>query len=430
MSKINERTLVLFNYDWDQREFARLAERWPHDSAGFDLFTFPSNAKLAWFDMERFVDRYAKLAKRKGWRAVTSNHEQFGALAAAMIAERLGLPGNSVNAVLASQHKLYAREVLQRVCPEVTPRFAELSCEYGHDVPDDVEYPAFVKPVKAAFSVLARTVANREELHTHTRFGAWELWVIRHLVEPFDRVMKSRLPHANTAHRMLLEEPVNGEQFNVDGYVFNGEMRVIGCVDSIMYPGTQGFMRFDVPSKLAPNVVAQMKRAIELFFKEINFTHGLFNVEFFWDDASQRLTVIEFNPRMASQFSDLYRRVNGIDLHEHAFALAHGIDPATLKRSEPSAGAASSFVYRSFDETKLIAMPSNAQKEALQRAFPDALLFAFPKDKSQIARDFKWLGSYRYGILHLGGRDEHDLRKRCERASAMLGWPAPYTLGE
>jgi biotin carboxylase len=426
MKSQHERTLVLFNYDWDQREFARLAERWPHDSAGFDLFTFPSNARLAWFDMERFVDRHAKLAKRKDWRAVTSNHEQFGALAAAMLAERLDLPGNSVNAVLASQHKLYARQVLQRVCPEVTPRFAELPCEYGHNIPDGVEYPAFVKPVKAAFSVLARNVANREELHAHTRFGAWELWVIRHLVEPFDRVMRARIPEATTAHRLLLEEPMCGEQFNLDGYVFNGETHVIGCVDSIMYPNTQAFMRFDYPTQLAPNVIDQMKQAVELFFKEINFSHGLFNVEFFWDESSQRLTVIEFNPRLASQFSDLYRRVEGIDLHEYAFALAHSVAPSTLRRCDPTAGAASSFVYRSFDPNSVIRMPSAAQRAAFLQAFPDALLFEFPKDKSQIARDFKWLGSYRYGIMHLGGRDEDDLRERCERASAMLGWPAPY----
>ncbi|MEO8250003.1 MAG: hypothetical protein ABI589_11590 [Burkholderiales bacterium] len=43
-----------------------------------------------------------------------------------------------------------------------------------------------------------------------------------------------------------------------------------------------------------------------------------------------------------------------------------------------------------------------------------------------IARDFKWLGSYRYGIIHLGGKDEADLRAQCEGACGLLGWPAPY----
>ncbi|MBP9916823.1 MAG: hypothetical protein KBF24_11485, partial [Thiobacillaceae bacterium] len=63
-----------------------------------------------------------------------------------------------------------------------------------------------------------------------------------------------------------------------------------------------------------------------------------------------------------------------------------------------------------------------ARRHALARAFPDALLFSFPKTPGQIARDFKWLGSYRYGILHLGGRDAGDLAARCLAASELLGW--------
>ena len=86
-------TLILFNYDWDAVGFERAcqgkAEAIP-EHAGFDLFSFPSNAHLAWFDIERFVNRLAKKAKAKGWTAVVSHHEQFGALAAAMLAEKMG----------------------------------------------------------------------------------------------------------------------------------------------------------------------------------------------------------------------------------------------------------------------------------------------------------------------------------------------------
>ena len=42
----------------------------------------------------------------------------------------------------------------------------------------------------------------------------------------------------------------------------------------------------------------------------VGFTHGLFNMEFFYDADADRLTVIEFNPRMAAQFSYLYLRAN------------------------------------------------------------------------------------------------------------------------
>jgi hypothetical protein len=420
------RTLVLFNYDWDRGGFARWAREFPHDARGFDLFSFPDNARLAGFDLERFTDRLARQAQRAGWRAVVSNHEQFGALAAAMLAEKLGWPGTPVAAVLACQHKLHARQVLARVCPEATPAFAPLPARYGDPAPEGLDYPCFVKPVKAAFSVLARRVSNRDELHAMTRFGAFELWVIRHLVEPFERVARARLPDAGTAHGMLLEEPVHGIQYNLDGYVFGGRLQPLGFVESVMYPGTQAFMRFDYPCRIPTAVQARAIDVARRFLGEVGFSHGLFNLEFIHDPATDRLTAIEFNPRLASQFSDLYRRVDGIDLHRVALELAYGRDPAALPRAAPTASAAASFVYRSFDRQAAPHMPSRLQRRRFEAEFPDGLLFDYPRPRSAVARDFKWLGSYRYGIVHLGGRDASDLRRRCERASEVLGWPPPY----
>jgi hypothetical protein len=192
-----------------------------------------------------------------------------------------------------------------------------------------------------------------------------------------------------------------------------------------MYPGTQAFMRFEMPSRLPAAVQARALDVARRFLDAVGFTHGLFNLEFFYDAASDRLTVIEVNPRMAAQFSDLYLRVQGIDLHALSLALAYGRDPATVPRSAPTAGAAASFVYRVFDAAQPATQPDTPAREAFARQFPDGLLFCFPKPAGSMARDFKWLGSYRYGIVHLGGRDVVDLRQRCLEASQLLGWPAP-----
>ncbi|MFZ5484064.1 MAG: ATP-grasp domain-containing protein [Pseudomonadota bacterium] len=415
-------TLVLFNYDWDRTGFARWRDEFCLDHAGFDLFSFPSNLRLAGFDLDRFVARLARRARRRGWRAVVSNHEQFGALAAALLAERMGWPGTPVAAVLACQHKLHARRVLDAVAPEANVACAPLPARYGEPIPEGLRYPLFAKPVKAAFSVLAREVHDRDELAALTRFAPWELWVIRHLVEPFERIARARLPEAGSAHRMLLETPFHGQQYNLDGYVFQGELRPLGVVESVMYPGTQAFMRFVYPCALPDPVRARAIDVARRFLAAVGFDHGLFNMEFLYDPASDRLAVIEFNPRLAAQFSDLYRRVDGLDLHRVALELAHGRDPAALPRAQPSAGIAASFVYRSFDPEARPPMPGPARRRALAREFPDALLFHFSKSPGQIARDFKWLGSYRYGILHLGGRDACDLATRCQAASAWLGW--------
>jgi hypothetical protein len=418
---------LLFSHDWDALGFGRLAGQHRFDTAGFDLFSFPSNARLIAFDLRRFAARQARRARDLGWAGVVSHHEQFGALAAALVAEAAGLPGTPVTAILACQHKLHARRVLEQVCPEANLPFAPLDARYGGPVPDGLTYPAYVKPVKAAFSVLARRVDSQADLHRHTRFGRRELWVIRHLVEPFEQVARQRLPQAGSAHRLLVEAPVQAAQFNLDGWVHQGRAHALGVVDAVMYPGTQAFMRWEHPSRLPATVQARALDVAQRFLSAVGFSHGMFNVEFFHDPVTDRLTVIEVNPRLASQFSDLYRHVHGLDPHAMSLALALGQDPADLPRSAPVAGAAASLVYRAFVPGASPPMPGPAQRAALAQRYPDALLFTYPRSGHALARDFKWLGSHRYGILHLHGRDAAHLQRRAEAASALIGWPAPYT---
>ena len=228
----------------------------------------------------------------------------------------------------------------------------------------------------------------------------------------------------------MLETPTEGDQYCLDGYVYEGRLKRLGVVDSVMYPGTDAFMRFDYPSRLPLPIQQRAEDVARRFFEAIGFDHGLFNMEFFYNPKTDKLTVIEFNPRMASQFSDLYRRVHGLNLHEIALALGHGIDPSHLPSHQqlrlPTARCASSFVYRSFDPKAAVPMPSATSKARFKEEFPDALLFEFPKLEGQIERDFKWLRSYRYGIVHLGGANPEDLRARCAKASGLLGWKVPY----
>ena len=420
----------LFAYDWDAQAMAALERAGVarFDTAGFDLFSFPSNAALIGFDLERMADRQAQRGRRLGWRGVLSHHEQFGALAAALVAQRLGLPGTSPESIVAAQHKLHARRVLEQVAPEANLRFAPLEAEYGEPIPEGLAYPSYVKPVKAAFSVLARRVESRAELQRHTRFGRRELWVIRHLVEPFDRVCRARLPQAGPSHRMLLEEPVLPQvaQYNLDGWVFDGQVHLLGVVDAVLIPGTQAFMRWEVPSRLPASEQARALDVARRFLAAIGFSHGFFNMEFFHDERSGRLSVIEFNPRLASQFGDLYRRVRGVDAHAMAVAAALGQDPREVPCEAPREGAAASLVYRTLPGETPPSPPSAVQRHDFQRAFPDGLAFSFPKRGHALARDYKWTGSHRYGIVHLGGRDRTELRERAEQASRLLGWPSPY----
>jgi hypothetical protein len=124
--------------------------------------------------------------------------------------------------------------------------------------------------------------------------------------------------------------------------------------------------------------------------------------------------------------SDLYDRVEGRDLYADALALAKGQDPEQLARKPARYGAASSFVYRSFQPGFVPTMPSPAARTWFAGRHPDGLLLTFPKTGRSLERDFKWLESHRYAVMHLGAADPRALRQRCEEVSARFGWPVPY----
>lgn len=420
---------LLFAFDWDWRAFGPMQGpdlRW--DRHGFDLFSFPSNLRLAGFDMRRSADRLAERGRQTGWRGVLSHHEQFGALTAAMVAERLRLPGAPVEAILAAQHKWHARQVLQRVAPEANLGHRLLEASYGSGLPPDVAFPCFAKPVKAAFSVLAGQMESAADLQRHTRFGPMERWIIERLVEPFDAICRERLPQAGSAHRLVLEEPVplRVPQYNLDGWVCGGEVHALGVVDAICHPGTRAFMRWEYPSQLDVRVQARALDVARRFLQAIGYSDGLFNLEFFHDPLTDRLSVIECNPRLASQFSDLYQRVDGVDPHAISLAIALGGDPSAVPRRPVTAGVAASLVYRVFPGQTPPEPPGRQQLARWQAAFPDGIAMPMPKQGRSLARDFKWTGSHRYGIVHLGAVDRVDLRARGEAASALLGWTPPW----
>ncbi|MFZ9406304.1 MAG: ATP-grasp domain-containing protein [Burkholderiaceae bacterium] len=425
---------LLFAHDFD-REGTQNQPGLLFDRAGFDLFSFPSQLGLAWFNLDRFVRAQVERGRRLRWHGVFSAQEQYGALAAALVARELGLPGTDPRAIVAAQHKAYARRVLQQVAPEANLDFDVLQAEPDQPLTSQdlsgLRYPLYLKPVKAAFSILAKRIDTPEQLRAHLAFSRWEKYLLRRLIDPFESARTRLLPEAGSAYRMLIETPVplSVPQYNLDGFMQEGQAHAIGVVDALMYPGTQAFMRWDLPSRLPQQVQQRALSIASRFLQAIGFSHGLFNLEFFHDPITDRITIIECNPRMASQFSDLYRRVLGLDLHALALHLALGQPWTSLRRQAISARVASSLVYRSFPGEATPRAPNARQLSELRQEIPDALVFSMPKDATGQARDYKWTGSHRYGLVHLGASDWGALNALALRASRLLGWPDRVALG-
>ncbi|HUG23794.1 ATP-grasp domain-containing protein [Piscinibacter sp.] len=418
------RVLVLFGADWDEHVLPRYRRtgRYCFHEHGFDLFSFPSNAQLMWFDIWRFVDRMVERYRGR-IDAVFSSNEQFGALAAALVAQRLGLPGADPASLLCAQHKYEARLRLREIAPDLCPEFELIPYTISLPEARRLRYPMFVKPVKATFSVLARRCDTPEALIEHLRFQPWERHVISRLIEPHNQALK-RFPQFRVSSRhLLVEELLNGRQINVDGFIHDGRVQLLGISDELMYPGTMAFLRFACPGRVDAGLRARIQDAAERVLRGFGLTHGFFNLEFFVCENGE-LKLIEVNPRLAAQLAQMHEWVHGIDTYELGFAMA-------LNRPLPAPharrfGAAASFVWRSFDGRSCPRRPSRADLDWLAREFPQARLELYPKRGASLQREIKWLGSHRWAILNMPGDDEADLRRRYVRICARFGWPAPY----
>jgi hypothetical protein len=413
--------LILFPNEWDQLEFAhpRFGGRYRFVFEGFDLFKFPENAKLMTFNAPAFIERMVKKYGDARIAAVISCDEQIGSLVAASIAERLGLPGPALRGVLVAQHKYYSRKLQASLYPEGTPKFFAFPYTIKSPAELGLAFPFFVKPVKATYSILARQVNDFDDLRRLLAFGLLETQILKKLVQPCNDLMRGQADLPIDALHLVGEELVPGVQVTLDGFVDRGAVTVLGIVDSIMYPGTNAFERFEYPSRLPQAAQARMREMASKLVAALDLRHGAFNVEFFYDAATDRSVFLEINPRVAYQFADLYEKVDGFNLYDVVLALGLGQTPQ-IARGQGAYRNAASFVLRNFAGAALTVHPSDEELARVREQYDDARLLIYVKRGSSLAREMKWLGSYRYAVFNLGGSSVEDLHSRYHSVRSQL----------
>jgi hypothetical protein len=165
----------------------------------------------------------------------------------------------------------------------------------------------------------------------------------------------------------------------------------------------------------------------------------MFNVEMRIDPVTGAPRVIEINPRVAGQFYDLFERVDGYNLFEALLELECGDAPA-IRHREGSDRVAASFVLRDFAGAGLSRWPSSAAIAALRARHPGSHLMVYPKRGPDLAREMKWLGSYRYAVFNSGAASLEQLLARFDALCADIdfhpsrrllpGEPSPALLGD
>ena len=204
-----------------------------------------------------------------GIDGVVSTDDYPGSSLASIVASQLGLPGVAPAVNLCCQHKYYSRLEQQRLVPQAVPVFQ--LCEEGFPAPRSLPYPVFVKPVKSFFSVGAYRVGTEAELfrlREKSDLGAT-------FFDPFETLLKE-YAGLDLGVRTIVEDLLQGAQATIEGYVQHGQVQIIGVVDSIMFPNTLSFQRFEYPSSLPPAIQERMADLAQTVMTGIGFDHVIF----------------------------------------------------------------------------------------------------------------------------------------------------------
>lgn len=374
-----------------------------HDYASTSLEELICNtASVADFAADPLEEIETILAKVDGLglAGVITSDDYPGSALAAVIAKRLGLPGPEPEVVLLCQHKYLSRREQAKFVPEAVPPFALIDVADGAALPEGLHFPLFVKPVKSFFSIGAEKISSAAELS-----ALLPRWAdLDEFFLPLDRLLQRYAGASIGTGRLIAEGLLHGAQVTVEGFVHGGKAEIFGVVDSVMFPDTLAFSRFDYPSALPEAVQARMSEIAGTLMQGLGFDNGLFNIEMMYDPEADLISIIEINPRMASQFADLYEKVDGTSSYTVLLDIAQGRSPRFTRR-QGRYGFAASFVLRSFEDHTVAALPSEEGLARLAQLYPDIRVELLGRVGHKLSAELQDGCSYRYGIVNLGGRD-------------------------
>jgi biotin carboxylase len=353
------------------------------------------------FDPASFVDSVSRIDGRVD--GVFGSSDATGHLAA-VLGERLGLPGPGRAAFMRCHDKLASRRIQAEAVPEATPAFAPIDLD-SPTVDAPLPYPFFVKPVSAHLSQLAYRIGGPQDLaaavaEARARIDA---------VTAYDRMLEG-----HTFRMLVAEELLEGDLVTFEGFVHRGRMTPIGVTDAVMHANGISFLRFEYPSVLPDAVQRRMADVAARLVDALGFDDSLFNIEFFvLADGSVR--IVEVNGRMASQFAPLVRAVHGVSTYELQLDLACGRDPHLPPARTDL--VATSFLLRTYEDAVVRSVPDPA--DVLER-FGHAHVEVLVRPGQRLSENDDDIASHRLAVVALAAADREAVAARYEEAVQLL----------
>ncbi|HEX2257891.1 MAG TPA: hypothetical protein VHG92_14565 [Afifellaceae bacterium] len=342
-----------------------------------------------------------------------------------ILREHCGLPGPSLETVLRCEHKYWSRVEQRKVIPEHVPRFASFDPFAENPRGQiDLDYPFWVKPVKAHSSFLGFKVADDAEFaHAIDEFRAH----LKIMALPFNEILERADVPLEIAEvdgwHCIAEEIISADmQCTVEGYALNGTVRGYGYIDSER-AGRHGstFVRYHYPSRLPEAVHGRIEEIARAFLHSIEFDMSPFNMEFFHDEETGRLSLVEVNPRISKSHCPIFHLVDGASHHQIAVRTALGEEPDYPFR-EGDFPHAAKFMMRHLGADAFVRhVPQPLEFDRLHADFPELRMNLHVREGLRLS-DMALQEPYSYELadIFLGGESMEDVQERYERLCAMM----------
>jgi hypothetical protein len=347
-----------------------------------------------------------------------------------ILQKRQGLRGPSLEAVLMCEHKYWSRMKQQEVIPESIPAFQKINPFDPDTVLDwKLDYPFWLKPVKSVLSYLGFMI--RDEREFKKALAEIRKGIARYAV-PFNYILnRIEIPaeiRSVDGYHCIAESLISeGCQCTLEGYAQDGTVYVYGIIDSVREGEHQSsFSRYQYPSILPQQVQQRMIITTQKLIKHLDYRDAPFNIEFFWDERSDHIRLLEINTRISKSHGPLFKMVDGEYHHDVMIDVALGRSPRFPHRQGRYTTAAK-FMVRCYRDGKVLGTPVPRDVQRVRKRFEGAeiQINVIPGMRLSELRD---QDSYSYEIadLFIGADSEEELLANYHEAMAMLPFHIVY----
>ena len=259
-------------------------------------------------------DEILKKCKEIGIDAIATIASDLATLTVNYVAEKLGLPGNSLECTKKSTNKYEMRKAFKEA-GVATHGFEIVSSPEDIEKLSNMEYPLIVKPTDRSGSRAITKIYKKEEL---------EEAISKAIENSFEK-------------KAIVEEYIEGNEFSAEGITYNGEHKFL----TITRKATTGAPHFIETGHIEPagitknmeeKIYNELTKALTALKITNSATHSEFKIT-----PNGDIRIIERGARMGGDCigSDLVQISTGYDFVKMVIDVAMGNKPSFEKVTEP-----------------------------------------------------------------------------------------------